>query len=191
MEMEITFKAMVWTFTVNSLIIFFVISTIISFVSNKKTFQFYSFFILFITLFILTKTPFESGLIQQYANSDFFLFNWYLQVLYNLSYIGFISYLLDLANHDSKLNNLITKAGKILFVSSTLLLIFSIFLHNQNIFINTFLIVFVPCFFMLYFYTLWKITFLRGTLKYFVLTGSISFVVLASYTLYLSFYSFF
>lgn len=189
MDMEITLKTMAWTFTVNSLIIFFIISTLISFVSKEKTFRFYSFFIFFITLFILTKTPFESVLIQKYTNSDFFLFNWYLQVLYNLCYLGFISYFLDLDSSDSKLNNLITKSGKGLLVASTLLFIFCLLIQNQNFFVTTFLIVFIPCFFILYFYTLWKVTFLSGKLKYFVLGGSISYIILASYALYLSIYS--
>ncbi len=189
MDMEITLKAMIWTFTVNSLIIFFVISTLISLFSNEKTFQFYSFFIFFITLFILTKSPFESDLIQRYANSDFFLFNWYVQVLYNLCYLGFISYFLELETQDTVLNNLIIKAGKILLIPFTLLFIFCILTQNQSLFINTFFIVFVPSFFILYFYTLWRVSFLSGVLKYFVLAGSMSFLALASYALYQSFYS--
>lgn len=189
MIQEVTLKMMIWTFTVNSLIVFFVISTLISFFSKEKTFRYYSLFIFFITLYILTKSPFESIIIQKYANSDFFLFNWYLQVLYNLCYLGFISYFLNLAINNTSLNNLIIKCGRTLLISSTLLFIFCIIVQDHRFYINSFLYVFVPCFLILYFYTLLKVFSLKGHLKYFVLAGSFSYTILASYTLYLSFYS--
>jgi sensor histidine kinase YesM len=62
-------------------------------------------------------------------------------------------------------------------------------IQNHPLFINSFLFVFIPVFLALLFYTFFKISFLDGKLKYFVYTASISYFILASYTLYLSFYS--
>src|SRR5690606_30948517 len=114
MYQEITLRAMIWTFTVNGLIIFFILSTLISFFSKEKSFRYYSLFIFFITIYIFTKSPFESLFIQKYANSDFFLLNWYLQVLYNLCYLGFIAHFLNLKASDPKLNSFILSSGNLL-----------------------------------------------------------------------------
>lgn len=189
MHHGINLNEMIWTFTVNSLVIFLVIATLISFFSKEKSFRYYALFIFFITLYILTKSPFESILIQKYANSDFFLFNWYLQVLYNLCYLGFISCFLNLDANNAKLNTFIVKAGKLMLIGSTLLFIFCVLIQNQRLFVNSFLFGFIPSFLILYFYALYKVSFLRGHLKYFVFAGSTSYIILASYTLYLSFYS--
>lgn len=189
MYQELTLRTMTWIFTLNSLIIFFIISTIISFLSKEKSFKYYSLFIFFITIYIFTKSPFESILIQKYANSNFFLLNWYLQILYNLSYLGFITYFLNLKATDPKLNKIVLGSSNALLVASVCFFIFCLIIENQPLFVNSFLFIFIPVFLILLFYTFYRISFLDSELKYFVFAGSISYAILASYTLYLSFYS--
>lgn len=185
----ININELVWLFSINSLIIFFIISLIISFFSSEKSFRYYALFIFFITLYVITKTPFESPWIQQYASSDYYIFNWYVQILYNLSYLGFISCFLNLNDNNVRLNQFLLRTAKFIFICSTLLFISCIVLQSQSLFINFFLFVFIPTFLILYFYALYKVSFIHGYLKYFVYAGSTSYILLASYTLYLSFYS--
>lgn len=189
MYQELTLRTMTWIFTLNSLIIFFIISTTISFFSRDRSFRYYSLFIFFITIYIFTKSPFESTLIQKYANSNFFLLNWYLQILYNLSYLGFITYFLNLKVADPKLNKIVLRSSNALLIASICFFIFCLVIENHPLFINSFLYLFIPVFLALLFYTFYRISFLEGQLKYFVFAGSISYFILASYTLYLSFYS--
>ncbi len=180
---------MTWLFTINSLVIFFIISTLISFFSKEKSFRYYTLFILFITIYIYTKSPFESTLIQKYANSNFFLLNWYLQILYNLCYLGFITFFLNLKVTDPKLNKIVLNSSNALLIGSLFFFIYCLTIENHPLFVNSFLFIFIPIFLILLFYTFFRILFLDGELKYFVFAGSISYAILASYTLYLSFYS--
>lgn len=189
MQQEITLRTITWIFAINSLAIFFIISVIISFFSKEKSFKYYSLFIFFISIYIFTKIPFESALIEKYINSEFFLLNWYLQILYNLCYLGFITYFLNLKVVDPKLHKTVLKTGNVLFVASFCCFIFCLLIKNQTLFINTFLFAFIPTFLILLFYTFYRISKQDGVLKYFVFAGSISYGILASYTLYLSFYS--
>ena len=141
MYQEITLRAMIWTFTINSLVIFFIISTIISFLSKEKSFRYYSLYIFFITIYIFTKSPFESLFIQKYANSDIFLLNWYLQVVYNLCYLGFVACFLNLKVKDLKLNRFINNSTNILLICFSIFFIFCLIIQNQILFINSFLYV--------------------------------------------------
>src|SRR5690606_35325559 len=168
MYQEITLRAMIWAFTINSLVIFFIISTLISFFSNEKSFRYYSLYIFFITIYIYTKSPFESTLIQKYANSNFFLLNWYLQILYNLSYLGFITYFLNLKVADPKLNKIVLRSSNALLIASICFFIFCLVIENHPLFINSILYLFIPVFLALLFYTFYRISFLEGQLKYFV-----------------------
>lgn len=189
MYQEITLRTITWIFTINSLVIFFIISTLISFFSREKSFRYYSLFIFFITIYICTKSPFESTLIQEYANSNFFLLNWYLQILYNLCYLGFITYFLNLKANDPKLNKIVLESSNVLLIASGCFFIFCLITENHPLFVNSFLYLFIPIFLILLFYTFYRISLLDNDLKYFVFAGSVSYAILASYTLYLSFYS--
>src|SRR5690554_5717645 len=153
MYQEITLRAMIWAFTINSLVIFFIISTLISFFSKEKSFRYYSLYIFFITLYIFTKSPFESVFIQKYANSSFFLLNWYLQVVYNLCYLGFIAYYLNLKVNDLKLNRFILNSSNLLLIGFSVFFIFCLIIQNQTLFINSFLYVFIPTFLIVLFYS--------------------------------------
>lgn len=189
MFQEVTLKTIIWTFTVNSLIIFFIISSVISFFSKERSFIYYALFIFFITIYILTKSPIDSVFLQKYHNSNFFLLNWYLQVVYNLCYLGFIAAFLNLKAHNPILDDTIAKCSKFLFVATNCLFIFCLITENISLFVNSFIIAFVPLFLILFLYTLYKISFLKTHLKYFIFAASVSYFILASYTLYLSFYT--
>jgi sensor histidine kinase YesM len=115
--------------------------------------------------------------------------NWYLQVLYNLCYLGFIAYYLNLKVNDLKLNRFILNSSNFLLIGFSIFFIFCLLIQNQTLFINSFLYVFIPTFLIVLFYSFYRISLLKGKLKYFIYAGSISYSILASYTFYLSFYS--
>src|SRR5690606_15041136 len=117
------------------------------------------------------------------------LLNWYLQILYNLCYLGFITYFLNLKASDPKLNNIILRSSNLLLVGYTVFFVFCLIVQNQRLFVNSFLFVSIPTFLLLLFYTFLKTTFREGKLKYYVYTPSISCFILASSTFYLSFHS--
>ena len=186
---EIALKELLWIFTINSLVIFFVISTLISFFSNEKSFQYYSLFIFFITLYIYTKSPFNFLLISKYENSNLYLLNWYLQILFNLSYLVFITEFINLKSYNLNLSKLIITTSYLVLLTFTSLFVFCLVIENQQLFVNAFLFLFTPSFILLLLYTLYNISFIEKKLKYLIYTGIISYSILVSYAFYLSFYS--
>lgn len=180
---------MVWSFTLNCLVIFLVISLFISFLSKERSFHFYTLFVFFLTLYTITKSPFESSILQQYANSDYLHFNYFLHFLYNLSFLGFICTFVNLDVNNAKLKSFILNTGIFTMIGFTSLFIFSILIQNQQLFVNSYLFIFIPGFLSLSFYVLYKISFLKERLKYFIFAGSTSYFLSAFYTVYLFLYA--
>lgn len=176
-----------WTFTINSLGIFLLISTVIGLMYREKSFQYYALYLLFSILYILTKSPFESVLIQQYAQSHLFILDHLLLITINIFYLKFFISFLHYKTLLIRSFQWVNEISTIVLLLSLLLFGISAVIKHPGMFEDYFLFVFYPVLILGVGFTILKTLFIKGKLKFFILTGFFGFMIMSAIALILSY----
>lgn len=177
--MEFVPEIFMWHLTTTAILILCVISGIISYHSNEKSFQYYATYSFFLLIFLLFKTPYDIPLRDAMYNSRFSSLNWYVQVIYNCIYFLFFISFLDVKVYHYQVYRFIKRGVGMSFLISTTLFVGTLLTDTVHIFANFFKYIFTPLMFLFGLYSAgWAFT-VPGRLKYFIVTGSIIFASLA------------
>jgi len=144
-------------------------------------------YLFFTILFIITKSPFESTLLQNYSKSDFFIAERLSQIMMNIFYLRFFLKFLNIDMLIPRFFNFMRESTGVISILSIFLFLFCAFFRFPRLFENYFLFVFYPVFICIAGAIIFKTLFLKGKLKHFILIGFFAFLAFSAYTLYLSY----
>lgn len=182
--MEFVPSLFFWQFMVSALLILGVMSLIIGYNSNEKSFLLYTIYTFFLLFYFILITPYDIEWRDQLLASRFKSLRWYTQVIYNCSYFLFFLYFLDVKKHLHAFYIFIRKVVGIAFLAGTSVFVYAMVTNNSSLFDNFYIYVFVPILFLFAIYTLFKACSIPGKLKYFFIMGGGFFIVLAMIALF-------
>lgn len=184
--MEFNITSVTIFFAACLMMVWFSLCTIIYFFTKEESFKYYAYYTFFLAGYCLYKMNPLYESVDITAITEIPNLNWPLQLYYNCFYMLFGASFLNLKEHLPRLNRVIRW-----FVYSFLVIGtgYLIFLHAQGKsldFVKFFLFVFLPLIELLSFYTLYKSIFLPTRLKYFMISASLTYMIFAFLSLFLS-----
>ena len=136
---------LLWGLTLGSLLVYAVLSGVIYYNNKEKAFRYYSLYCLLLGFYIFFRMdmpPFLEHLFNVYYTESF---NWYIQILFYLTYFSFALYFLDLDKMAPRIFWLIRRyQGIMLAVSTVLFLLCSFGVTPQSSYTSFFTFFFVP-----------------------------------------------
>jgi sensor histidine kinase YesM len=154
---------------------------------KDKTYILYGLYAFLVFIYIYYKADhFFLSKITQNLNPQYKFFTSPLQWIFNTIYLVFIKVFIDLNQYKPKWNKILNIAIYAFGILLIILLIYAV-LTNQNRVLNlTYAYFFVPVMFLLSIITIYYIISIKTYLKYYILIGSISYLVLATISYYSS-----
>lgn len=180
---SVSVEVFIWLLTVTALIVLLFYNAVIYFYSQIKSFLFYAIYNFFLLVYVGSKT----GLYSLYpgmevSDQD----NWYIQVIYNLAYLQFFRFFLDVKDHNLPLDNLLKRFLYVSFSVSTILFAGSLFADKLDLYHSFFLFLFLPAILILAVYSIIKVMAFRDHLKYYVIFGASFYILFGLTALYYS-----
>lgn len=175
-----------WHITFVLLLVFTIISSLITVFSKEKTFFYYSLYTFFLFTYILLKTPYQEL-------RDFFAiginpaYNFYSQTLFYSFYFYFFLYFLDIKSFYPKLTRLFKRLLFGGIILSTLVFVLVSVMDKHDFFDYYFIFVYLPFVLSMASVAIVKATKTPGYLKYYFIIGSLIYIAFAMLSLILSF----
>ena len=173
-----------WQLMVTVLSILGLMSLIIGYSSNEKSFFYYTIYTFFLLFYFILITPYDFQWREQLYATPFKSLRWYSQVIYNCSYFLFFLYFLDIRTHLYKFYKFIIKVVSIAFLIGTLVFVYAMLTKDSPLFSDFYIYLFVPFLFYFAIYTLVRASAIPGKLKYFFIAGGSVFVTLGMMALF-------
>lgn len=170
----------VWGFVVSGLIIYSLLCSFIYFQTTQKAFLYYGLYNLLMLVFLIKNSPLlPQDLINEYLNSRYIAFNWFIQIIYNSLLFFFYKELLDFKTYFPKYTRVLIKSLQGLMIFSLVLVIFSIAIGEPSYFSIFFNYGFIPLITVAVISALYHTVRLNYKLKYFIISGVILYQVFA------------
>ncbi|NBC56721.1 MAG: hypothetical protein GVY05_00315 [Bacteroidetes bacterium] len=176
-----------WHIATATLFLMSLYTIIIGIRTKLKTFYWYFIYSFFLLIYIqLQSFYFEISSEVQVSKTLYVVFHWFVQVIYNCAYSFFFIYLLDVKTHLPKFARFLKNSIIGLFSFSVLMAIISIFLNDDQLFVQFFHYGFTPIISILGVAVLIKLWQIPGSLKVFFFIGGLSYMSFALVALILS-----
>lgn len=183
METTLDSGYFIWMLTITVLAALLFYNGLIYFYSRIKSFLFYAIYTFFLLIYIGSKRDlFNMDWLTGVPASD----NWPIQIVYNLAYLQFFRYFLDLSENRESLDKLLRWFFNISLGVSILVYLTLRFTGNLYLYGDYFLYVFLPSILLLSIYSLYDVTKLKNNLKYFVIFGAGIYILFGITAIYLS-----
>ena len=170
----------VWGFVVSGLIIYSLLCSFIYIQTRQKAFLYYGLYNILLLVYLIKYSPLlPEALLNEYLNSRYIPFNWFIQVIYNSLLFFFYKELLDFKTYFPKYTRVLIKSLQILMIFSLALVVFSIAVGNPLYFSYFFNYGFIPLITIAVVSALYHTVRLTYKLKYFIISGVIFYQVFA------------
>ena len=170
----------VWGFVVSGLIIYSLLCSFIYIQTRQKAFLYYGLYNILLLVYLVKYSPLlPEALLNEYLNSRYIPFNWFIQVIYNSLLFFFYKELLDFKTYFPKYTRVLIKSLQILMIFSLALVVFSIAVGNSLYFSYFFTYGFIPLITIAVVSALYHTVRLTYKLKYFIISGVIFYQVFA------------
>lgn len=176
-----------WHILIGTLFVLSLISYIIYRYSKERSFLYYGFYTTMLLVYILSRAPYEDLylynklLISQYAP-----LNYFIQILYYMMYSYFVLYFLDVPKLYPKLFSFLNNFLNFHLIFFTILGVVCVVMDNFGLYDWLFKFFYAPTMLGLTLFTFFKIWKGVSSLKYYVLVGTLIYVVFAFIALYFS-----
>jgi len=189
MSLDVTLGGiMMWGFVTSGLIIYGLICSLIFIQSRQKVFLYYGLYNLLVVVFIFKNSPLIPQVwVRNYIESDYYIFNWLIQVIYNCLLFYFYIEFLEMKTHFPRFSKLLLKFLRLLMVAATQWGMVAFITGNPNWFSNFFNFGFIPLMTLLVFAALWITVKVPNNLKYFIIAGVVIYQALAYLSLLMSY----
>lgn len=189
MSIDITLGGiMLWGFVTSGLIIFSLICSLIYTQTRQRVFLYYGLYNMLVVVFIFKNSPLISQeWVQSYINSEYYTFNWLIQVIYNSLLFFFYIEFLEMKTHFPKFTSFLSKFLKVLMIAATFWGIIAVAAGNPGLFSVFFNFGFIPLMTVMVIAALWVTTKVPNNLKYFIISGVIIYQLLAYLSLLMSY----
>ena len=189
MNLDVTLGGiMLWGFVTSGLTIYSMICSLIYTQTKQKVFLYYGLYNLLVVLFILKNSPLISQeWVRSYLESDYFIFNWLIQVIYNSLLFFFYIEFLEMKTHFPRFSKYLSKFLRVLMVVATLWGIVAFVTSNPRWFSMFFNFGFIPLMTVMVVAALWITARIPNNLKYFIIAGVVIYQVLAYLSLLMSY----
>lgn len=189
MNLDILLSAiLLWGFVTSGLLIYALICSLIYAQTRQKVFLYYGIYNLLVVLFIFKNSNLVSQeLVRSYIESDYYIFNWLIQVIYNSLLFFFYIEFLGMKTHFPRFSKYLSKFLRVLMVAATLWGIVAFLTGNPRWFSMFFNFGFIPLMTVMVLAALWVTTKVPNKLKYFIITGVVIYQVLAYLSLLMTY----
>ena len=179
--MEFNQVYFLWHITIATVFLMYLYTTIIGFRSKLKVFYCYAIYSFFLMIYIAFKVPYFN--IGENSSSFFTVLSintrWFVQVIYNATYVFFFIYLLEVKKHLPQFERRLRKSVISIFSLSLVVNLISLALKNEIIFVKYFHYGFTPIMSLIGIIVLVKLWKIQGKLKVYFFIGGLSYMVLA------------
>lgn len=189
MNIDITSgKILLWGFVTSGLIIYSLICSLIFTQTRNRTFLYYGLYNLLVVVFILKNSPLlPQEWVDNYINSRYYTFNWFIQVIFNSLLFFFYIEFLEMKIHFPRFSAFLSKFLIVLMITAFLWGVIAIAANNSSLFSLFFNFGFIPLMTVMVIAALWVTTQIPNNLKYFIISGVIIYQVLAYLSLLMSY----
>lgn len=187
--MDLTLYIFLWHFLIGVISILIALGWLVYFQSGEKSFMYYGIFALLVMAYLIIKTPFDiynPKLIRLFYESRYYPLSYFIQICFYLTYFHFFINFLEL---DTKLPNFTKKlklTTQLVFLISTLVLIYCITTVDRDLFFNFFTFIALPFILIMAFIAYFKAFKTKGILKYFIVGGSIFYTAFSLKAMYMT-----
>lgn len=177
-----------WSITASVLVIFIIISSFIYRTNHDKTFKYYALYCFFLLIYVVYKFDFYEPFLQWLGTWRNQGFNWMIQVLYHAFYAAFGISFLEFPKYYPALNKGINYYFKILLIIGfTGIAVSFLPLVNYSFYTTFFLYIFLPPHLILAIFIAVKALKSKAHARYYFTSGSLTYMLLAMYALFVSY----
>lgn len=186
--MEFNQVYFLWHITMATVFLMSLYTVVIGIKSKLKVFYCYAIYSCFMMIYVSFNLPYfniEENL-SNFLNILYINTRWFVQVIYNTTYVFFFIYLLEVKKHLPQFERRLRKSVIIIFLLSIIVNLISLILKNEIIFVKYFHYAFTPLMSFIGIIVLIKLWEIQGKLKIYFFIGGLSYMVLALIALVMS-----